>query len=178
MHFLSIITSERARDYLCCVADLYSRMPALEYVDSILERQLLNPKAIFSPYITILNNTLYHNPSITLISQIAFKQEKMSSILSTCVGLLSGSLRKDSKIARLHLRRSKSFHNLEFPDHHASPPLQRAHSCPDLSGIRHMYPQFHYVVMTSTSNVRFIGKFHGGLHVCKHFITKYWKYPF
>ena len=116
------------------------------------------------------------------------------------IGLLSGSLCKDPKIARLHLRRSKSFHNLDLahhlqslhqlgslPHHHASLSLRRAHSCPDLSGIHLMHPQLHGRVMSSTTDKLQMSKKNilfsslspkdevpVGLHKCKTFILDYW----
>ena len=176
------MTPERARDYFCCIADLYSRMPALEYSDGTFKHQLLYPKAVFPPYITILNSTLYHNPSIKLpLFLYEYYEEKkiISRTLSTCVGLISGSLRKDPKIARLHLKRSKSFHDMQSSHykqlpHHLS--LRRAHSCPDLSGIHLMHPKLHGTVMTSATgmDIEEEDEVPVGLHKCKKFILYYW----
>ena len=188
------ITTERAKDYLCSIADLCSRMPALERLDMTFEHQLLYPKAVFSPYITVLNNTLHSTPSIQLISSnktthedkvletflFSFMKEHISSSMndvsstsSTCVGLLSGALRKDPGIAQLHLRRSKSFHDLTLPH---SLPLQYAHSCPDLSGIHHMHPKLHWRFMTSTTYTDYPDNmpFFSSLWLCKQFILCYW----
>ena len=128
-----------AQDSLCCIADLCSRMPALEELVMDFSHLLTSPKLIFPPFIALLNNALYSNPfNITLTGSASDSTAKST-------GLLSSALCKDSKIARLHLRRSKSFPDLTLS--HVSLPLQHAHSCPDLSGIHCMHPQLHRILM-------------------------------
>ena len=158
------LTPKGARDCLCCIANLCSRMPALESLNIIFEPLRFYQRETSPHPIIRVHRNLYSGSLTKYVSH-------QLGILNYCVGLLSGFLRKDPKIARLRLKRSKSLNNLRLPHHlelphnyyglltsrHVHPefpaslPLRHAHSCPDLSGIHHMHPQLSCKVTTTNT---------------------------
>ena len=128
---------KREWDSLCSGADMCRRVSSLKSLTMDTPRGALHPSLI-----TILNDALHHNSSInetTITVRVGmWGLEALRPINS--VHLLCQSLRKDSQIPRLQLRRSRSLHDLITEDDPPRPPAQRTQSCPDLLGIENMHP--------------------------------------
>ena len=158
-----------------------------------------SPEAISPFIIEKINDILHSNARITLIPpkilsihyrRLNFIPTRDIMIISDC--LHKSFLHKDLHLERsksfcdltnlhksflhkdLHLERSKSFGDLRLLHHCASFPLQHSHSCPDLSGIHHMHPQLHGMVIRRTTDSSEEIEVPVGLQKCKTFIRDYW----
>ena len=133
---------------------------------------LIDSPEMISPFIIEkINDILHSNARITLIPKILSTHYRPLNFIAT-LEKLSDCLHKSFLHKDLHhLERSESFCDLELLEHCT---LQRSHSCPDLSGIHHMHPKLHGILIGRTTDSREDVEVPVGLQKCKSFILDYW----
>lgn len=122
---------------LCCLADTCSKLPLL-----ISLKMRISPEGTL---ITILNNTLHCNSSISELTLLSYTPachffDLFGPMYPYCVPFLSRALRKDPEILiNNNLHRSNSLHSQQSL--HCPSSVMRSHSSPDdPSGLQNMHP--------------------------------------
>ena len=132
------LTEERTLGCLHFIAERCSEIMSLKS----LEIQIL-PEMI-SPFVTLLNNALRCNTSLTQLTvSFYIPADLYTSLFGWTVFNISSllsALRRDPEIPRLNLKRSKSLTDLSVNHHFYSLPVVRSCSCPDLLGLENMHP--------------------------------------